>query len=561
MALLRVYAHHHAPPAAFGTQSSVSSGALPAPIAIYWAELAPQATVNAEGFGPPAVLGPVFASGTPMGNYAKPVDDGFVGGTDFSVTSVCVVAVGGDTKQFDYTLISPTGQIVVVPTSVASVPAPVGSGFGYCLPVTVPSGRGVWTIEVRPKAAGAATSEYDWNGAMTVPYVGLSGSPAEVLLAVVFDGVPVTTTTTTTTTTTSTTTTPPPACHTISGTPPMVACSPGGNSPVQATFTVTISPAVPPYAGAVDWEVTDATTGVVVFDIPGGGPTETLTFPAAGDYDVTATIVRLGCSPLAKVWTRNITVLSCNCPTFSGTLNGAPSTSNSCAWNFWVAVNNPGNVPITYEWDFDVGSTPASTAITNGPSASVTYANSGTKTVRVRLKAGACVDELTTTIVVDCGGTTTTTTTPGPTTTTTTTTAPTTTTTTTPTTPPGGGGGIGCLCALLLIPAMILTAIAGVSFVLWGCTLFNPVLLLTAAGSGLAAIALFMLWIILCRDCPSITFLSRFFLAMAVLMLIVAALLMLFGQFGCARGAAAVAILFFAIAATLGLGGRALRCP
>jgi hypothetical protein len=137
------------------------------------------------------------------------------------------------------------------------------------------------------------------------------------------------------------------------------------------------------------------------------------------------------------------------------------------------------------------------------------------------------------------------------------------TTGTTPTTPPpSGGGGIGCLCAMLLIPAMILTAVAGVLLTLWGCTGgFNPALLVAAVGAGVAAIVAFVLWMILCRDCPSITFLSRFFAAMALLMFVVAALLALIGQPGCAQGVAAVGVLFLTVAGTLAVGRAVLGCP
>src|SRR5207249_5847223 len=85
-------------------------------------------------------------------------------------------------------------------------------------------------------------------------------------------------------------------------------------------------------------------------------------------------------------------------------LNGSPAAGNPCTWNFYVTVNNPGAVAITYEWDFDVGATPALTATTSVPNASVTYTNGGMKTVRVRLKAGNCTDVRTATFTIDCGG-------------------------------------------------------------------------------------------------------------------------------------------------------------
>jgi hypothetical protein len=420
MALLRVFAHHQAVPASFGAPSPVLTGAPPPLIAVYWAELAEQSVIDAEGFGPPAVLGPVTAGGGVIGNFTKPTDRGFTVGSDFAVTNVYVIGVNGGTKIFDYTLITPSGQVIVVPTTGAAVA--VGGGSGFSVPVSVPLAKGVWKIEVRlkPGTVGAPGELFWGAGAPTVPYVGLEGSPAESLLAVVFDGTPVIT------------------CHTLTATSTSVPCSPNGNTPVQATFTATLVPSIPAYAGAIDWEVTDAVTGNVVFSVPGGGTVETLTFPGTGSYTVVAAIVRPSCSPVAYTWSTPVTVASCT------------------------------------------------------------------------------------------GG--------------------------------GGGGGGGCLASL--IPAMIAVAVAGVSLALWGASGgTNGGLLSTAFAATAIALAAFTLWMILCRNCPAIVFLSQYFRAMMVLMLGIAALLTLVGQPGGGKGASAIAALFATVAATLALGRKALRCP
>jgi hypothetical protein len=127
-----------------------------------------------------------------------------------------------------------------------------------------------------------------------------------------------------------------------------------------------------------------------------------------------------------------------------------------------------------------------------------------------------------------------------------------------PTTPAGGG----CLCILLLVAALVLIAISAIAFVAWGCSGgFNPVLLVTATAAGLAGLALLGLWIALCRDCAAISFLTSFLIALAGLMMAIAALLALLGQFGCAQGAAMVVVLFLLVGLTLRGGGRAIGCP
>src|SRR5439155_20871880 len=105
MTLLRVFAHHKAVPPAFGAMSTVTSG-VPA-MWVYWAELDEQATINAEGLGPPVISGTVaIPGGGTIPNVAKPVDDGFAPATNFSLARVWVVAVSRNATSYDYTLIA-----------------------------------------------------------------------------------------------------------------------------------------------------------------------------------------------------------------------------------------------------------------------------------------------------------------------------------------------------------------------------------------------------------------------------------------------------------------------
>jgi len=108
----------------------------------------------------------------------------------------------------------------------------------------------------------------------------------------------------------------------------------------------------------------------------------------------------------------------------------------------------------------------------------------------------------------------------------------------------------------------VLIASSATAFVVWGCSGgLNPALLVTATAAGLAGLALLGLWIALCRDCAAISFLTRFFIALAGLMMAIAALLALLGQFGCAQGTAMVVVLFLLVTLTLRGGGRAIGCP
>jgi hypothetical protein len=112
---------------------------------------------------------------------------------------------------------------------------------------------------------------------------------------------------------------------------------------------------------------------------------------------------------------------------------------------------------------------------------------------------------------------------------------------------------MSCLCLALLVAALVFLGAAAIAFV-------GQVLLL---GSVLAAIGLVLLviWMAVCRDCPTISFLKRFFLSLAGLMGALAVLLLLFGQFGAALGAAATAIFFLVVAGVLRAGEVLLGCP
>jgi hypothetical protein len=114
----------------------------------------------------------------------------------------------------------------------------------------------------------------------------------------------------------------------------------------------------------------------------------------------------------------------------------------------------------------------------------------------------------------------------------------------------------------LLVAALALFALSGITLVAWGCSGgLNPLLPLFSSAAVVTGLILLGLWILLCRDCPAISFLTRFFTSIAGLLAAIAALLVLIGQFGCAQGAAAAALVFLLVAAALRVGGRVIGCP
>jgi hypothetical protein len=212
MAVIRVFAHHQSPPTSFGTMPLAAG--FPAATWTYWAELADDATVLAEGFGPPPAPGTVTnAAGTVVGTAVpKPVDGSYLtGAINFGVQQVGIVFSGGLTTNYDFRLVSPTNTVIPVPL-VGGVVVP-GVGTVYWVPFALATAKGVWKVEVLPVAGfGGAPNEVTWSAAAAwpVPFVTLTGTPREgTILAVAFDGDIVVTTTTMPPTTTSTTTKPP----------------------------------------------------------------------------------------------------------------------------------------------------------------------------------------------------------------------------------------------------------------------------------------------------------------------------------------------------------------
>jgi hypothetical protein len=255
---LRVYAHHGKIPSGFvaatpTTTSTTSS--VPAPIAEYWCELVDESTVDAPGGGAPG-YGQAGAVSPDQWRF----DIGYSPtAVDFSVTGLCVLLVDTTQNNYDYVLISPTGQQIPVPAVVVFGPltpmsswgnpsAPFGGLQGCWNQIpAIPSAKGIWRIQVFQKAGftGVPTDDFWASG---VSHVELYNSRVEGILAVQFTGnevLPTTTTTTTTTSTTSTTTTtsgPTTSTTTTSGPTTSTTTTPGPTTSTTSTTSTTTAP-------------------------------------------------------------------------------------------------------------------------------------------------------------------------------------------------------------------------------------------------------------------------------------------------------------------------------
>jgi membrane protein YdbS with pleckstrin-like domain len=120
---------------------------------------------------------------------------------------------------------------------------------------------------------------------------------------------------------------------------------------------------------------------------------------------------------------------------------------------------------------------------------------------------------------------------------------------------------MGCLCILLLLIAMGLLASAAITFLTWAFGgMLSAGLLATASTLAVAAIAILVLWILVCRDCPAIRYLGGIFAVLAVAMLIAAGILALSGMPQGAVGALIDWALFTLVVAVLSGVGKRVGC-
>lgn len=253
MTTFRVYAHHL--PGPFGPPPPVPPPG-PGVIASYWCELLDQATIDGNGFGPPGVIPP----SEPDTGYAVP------GATDFTVTRICIqITFNHQTtynSPFEYTLISPKGQVIPFPTPppAMAIPAP-GGGWEYCTAAYVPQAKGSWRIDVSIKPAfGGIHLPTLGTWPNRVPFVMPHGHPKEGILAVEFEGTEV-------------------ICPTVTTQVQLGQCNPDGTrqpSSLLLNFTPALAPGT---SYNITWFTAIAPPKLVMGTVPPGLSPEMISYP------------------------------------------------------------------------------------------------------------------------------------------------------------------------------------------------------------------------------------------------------------------------------------------
>ncbi len=293
-----------------------------------------------------------------------------------------------------------------------------------------------------------------------------------------------------------------PSCEVkLKYSPDPLPCLKVGGS-LKVDFEATLVPPNPSYTSPFVWEVKKG--GVQVYKTTQPPPTVdshkfSYTFTSIGSYEVTVTVNTPGCPDPVDTDTVHIEIKSC-CPSRTtpsqewqviGNVT-APLGPNKfqtvdcdkSALTMSVTVDlgslQPGAV--TYEWDFDDGTTAGPTAGPAGATQAHTFTNpvpgqSKTYNVKVTVRAQGC-DPLEVPLFITVpgcaqppggnGGTT-----------------------------PPGGGGMSLGCWILLIAALILGVVACILGIIAACT-SNPYLGIAAGIIAFVALVLLVLWLIFC---------------------------------------------------------------
>ncbi|WP_315093376.1 PKD domain-containing protein [uncultured Cellulomonas sp.] len=407
-----------------------------------------------------------------------------------------------------------------------------------------------------------------------------------------------------------------PPCPTLTLTASRQNLCVQGGTTGPVTFTATPSQ---PWTGPYSWNVHDSQMNPVPMPAPTPtGSTLTMSFPAAGQYTVTAAIIRSApCDPLIVTATRIVPVADCSCPTITGPLNATPV--NACTFSFSATVTpGPSGQPVTYAWDFGDGQTSSAP-----PPVSHTYATgtSGPRTVTLTVSGSdpaACTDVEPVQVTVDCGGgtppcpslsgivatqrpgttctfdlsvtvtdgspgstvtwslpgggtatgpTTSVTLAPGASgTATATVSSPdrpgcpdaSTSTTLTCTSPPPPIG-----CAILLVLALILLLLGGIVTII-GICIAVPWVIVVGAIIAAVGLILFILWALLCAASTPCSLMRTLhcilFWIVAVVVPAVTILMLIFSQLPCAIATAVTGVAWGSIYAWLGFIMRSVRC-
>lgn len=277
----------------------------------------------------------------------------------------------------------------------------------------------------------------------------------------------------------------PDCCPTLSLAPPAVVDCGAGVS--RASFVLNVS--VPTGCAApasYRWTVTEQSTGRQWFR-SGGSSVDTqsgwslgatavgaIDLSGGGAFSVAAAAVGFGDCPQALA--AAAFQVRARCPRITGPI-GSTMAKDGCNFSFDVPVDNPCNVPLSFDWSFGDGST----LTTTSPTAPHTYAagSNSARNVRVTLRAGGCADQVATLQVTPaCGGGGGGTTTNGGGTT-------------------DGGGTMSIGCWVLLIIALVLAVVATVLGIIAACA-GNPYVGIAAGIVAALAIVFLILWLVLC---------------------------------------------------------------
>src|SRR5262245_46848588 len=117
MTTVRVYAHHGPVPSGFlSIGLPLPLPETPEPLVENWCELAAQSIVDS----PPGTTGPGYGPADAVAPDQWRWDLGYASdAVDFTVTGLCILLVGAAQDSYDFTVISPSGLPIHVPTGLA----------------------------------------------------------------------------------------------------------------------------------------------------------------------------------------------------------------------------------------------------------------------------------------------------------------------------------------------------------------------------------------------------------------------------------------------------------
>lgn len=189
---------------------------------------------------------------------------------------------------------------------------------------------------------------------------------------------------------------PPPSCEVLlTYSPNPVPCI-GSSGSQKVDFVATLNPPSGGYTGPFTWEVKKGVMSLLKITQP--TPAAPLNperfsyvFTSPGQYDVTITILTASpCADPVDTDTVHIVIEAC-CPQLIGPLNASPIPGDPCRWLFSAQASNPNNVPVTFVWSFQDGTT----ATTSVPQTVHTYTPGAITTgmTIVTLKSPGCPDQ------------------------------------------------------------------------------------------------------------------------------------------------------------------------